>query len=78
MDAGILSFIIAAIALIRELVQAGSKAVDVLAAIDNIHAKIRQLREENRDPSAEEWAALNAMIAANRARLNVDPTAAGG
>jgi hypothetical protein len=62
-----ITFAIQALAALPPLLRAGA---DVLASIEQTVAALRAMQAEGRDPTAEEWAAQHARIAADLAQLD--------
>lgn len=63
----ILNYVLVALSAIAEILKAGGNAV---VLIGQIQSTIGVLQAEKRDPTAAEWEALNAQIAAAMAALN--------
>ena len=61
------------IAFLEALPKMAAAGIDLYLTARNFAAKLRELREQDRDPTAEEWTALNAMIEIDEARLNKEP-----
>jgi len=57
----ILQYIAVALAALDEILKAGGNAANLIA---QLQATIRALQAENRDPSEDEWKAMNAQITA--------------
>jgi|GEM_PF-4669745 len=62
----ILNYVLVALSAIAEILKAGGNA---LALVAQIQSTLGVLRAEKRDPTPEEWQALNAQIAAAMAAL---------
>lgn len=59
MSALTLQFVLAALQMLPSLVAAGTT---VTTAVSQLTAQLQLFHSENRDPSAAEWAALNAQL----------------
>ncbi|HEY4123762.1 MAG TPA: hypothetical protein VGM36_04055 [Rhizomicrobium sp.] len=62
----VLQYIAAALAALDEILKAGG---NVTALVTELKSTIQALQAENRDPTEEEWAAMNTQIAAAIAAL---------
>lgn len=62
-----LQYVLAALAAIEQLAQAGAS---VMALVSEVKATVTAMQAESRDPTDDEWAALNAQIKAELDKLN--------
>lgn len=62
----VLQFVLAALQALPSVLAAGA---EVSTAVGQITASLKAMQAENRDPSAAEWAALNAQLLAALAGL---------
>ncbi len=59
-----------ALSVLTQLPSLISAGVNVIALVKNTEATITKAQAENRDPSPDEWLALNTQIEALRAQLH--------